>query len=159
MVRTEYGSLYSYITLPPPPPCISYQNKSFILEHFDILFQGTQIKDVKLPDNSPKELLLEKHADFIAAYGKKKDDYVRPKVFYLLQIQNDVRVVAQRCLTACHSLSIVGHLIICMVQCYISVRLNLVQRMTSGKFFIFHFWEKKKNGIFLASYQHQNPFS
>ena len=49
---------------------------------------------------------MEKHADFIAAYGKKKDDYVSAKMSYLLQLQNDVpvRVVAQRCLTACHSL-------------------------------------------------------
>ena len=34
------------------------------------------MKDVKIPPNSPKNLLLGKHADFIAAYGKKKDDYV-----------------------------------------------------------------------------------
>ena len=34
------------------------------------------MKDVKIPPNSPKDLLLGKHADFIAAYGKKKDDYV-----------------------------------------------------------------------------------
>ena len=34
------------------------------------------MKDVKIPPNSPTELLLDKHADFIAAYGKKKDDYV-----------------------------------------------------------------------------------
>lgn len=33
------------------------------------------MKDVKIPPNSPKDLLLSKHADFIAAYGKKKDDY------------------------------------------------------------------------------------
>ena len=97
------------------------------------------MKDVKLPDNSPKELLLEKHADFIAAYGKKKDDYVSAQMSYLLRLQNGVHVVAQRCLTACHSLSIVRHLIICMEQCYISMRLNLVQRMTSGKFFYISF--------------------
>lgn len=34
------------------------------------------MKDVKLPPNSPTQLVLNKHADFIAAYGKKKDDYV-----------------------------------------------------------------------------------
>ena len=34
------------------------------------------MKDVKLPVNSPTQLFLDKHADFIAAYGKKKDDYV-----------------------------------------------------------------------------------
>lgn len=37
---------------------------------------GSQVKDVKLPPDSPTQLLLNKHADFIAAYGKKKDDYV-----------------------------------------------------------------------------------
>lgn len=36
---------------------------------------GSQVKDVKLPPDSPTQLLLNKHADFIAAYGKKKDDY------------------------------------------------------------------------------------
>ncbi|KAL8559771.1 hypothetical protein ACOMHN_030107 [Nucella lapillus] len=36
---------------------------------------GTPVKDVTLPDNAPKTLLLQKHADYIAAYGNKKDDY------------------------------------------------------------------------------------
>ena len=36
------------------------------------------MKDVKLPDNpSKKTLLLEKHADYIEAFEKDKDDYVR----------------------------------------------------------------------------------
>lgn len=40
--------------------------------------QGTQIKDVKIAEDAPKKLLLEKHSQFIATYGKKKDtDYVR----------------------------------------------------------------------------------
>ena len=34
------------------------------------------MKDVTLPENAPKSLLLQKHADYIAAYGNKKDDYV-----------------------------------------------------------------------------------
>ena len=38
--------------------------------------QGTQVKDVKIPDDAVKSLLLEKHAEYIAAYGNKKDDYV-----------------------------------------------------------------------------------
>lgn len=42
------------------------------------------MKDVKLPLNSPTQLLLEKHADFIAAYGKKKDDYVSNIIFYVM---------------------------------------------------------------------------
>nr|KAG5689021.1 hypothetical protein BaRGS_030672 [Batillaria attramentaria] len=37
--------------------------------------RGTPIKDVTLPDNAPKTLLLQKHTDYIAAYGEKKDDY------------------------------------------------------------------------------------
>ncbi|WAR31021.1 PGTB2-like protein, partial [Mya arenaria] len=36
---------------------------------------GTQVKDATIPDNAPKTLLLQKHADYIAAYGAKKDDY------------------------------------------------------------------------------------
>lgn len=43
---------------------------------FLIVFQGTPVKDVSLPENASKELLLQKHADYIAAYGNKKDDYV-----------------------------------------------------------------------------------
>ena len=41
------------------------------------------MKDVRLPLNSPMQLFLDKHADFIAAYGKKKDDYVS-KIFYVM---------------------------------------------------------------------------
>ena len=38
---------------------------------------GTPIKDVILPDDSSKKsLLLSKHADYIAAFDKDKDDYV-----------------------------------------------------------------------------------
>lgn len=38
---------------------------------------GTPIKDASIPDSAPTTLLLDKHRDFIAAYGTKKDDYVR----------------------------------------------------------------------------------
>lgn len=34
------------------------------------------LKDITLSDNAPKQLLLDKHAAFIEAYGRKKDDYV-----------------------------------------------------------------------------------
>ncbi|KPP59805.1 geranylgeranyl transferase type-2 subunit beta-like [Scleropages formosus] len=37
--------------------------------------RGTQVKDVVIKPDSPNTLLLEKHADYIAAYGSKKDDY------------------------------------------------------------------------------------
>uniref|UniRef100_A0A8C5C0T4 Geranylgeranyl transferase type II subunit beta n=1 Tax=Gadus morhua TaxID=8049 RepID=A0A8C5C0T4_GADMO len=37
--------------------------------------QGTQIKDVVIKDDAPNALILDKHADYIAAYGSKKDDY------------------------------------------------------------------------------------
>ena len=38
---------------------------------------GAPVKDVKLPDNPAKKtLLLEKHADYIEAFEKDKDDYV-----------------------------------------------------------------------------------
>uniref|UniRef100_A0A8C5I2V7 Geranylgeranyl transferase type-2 subunit beta n=1 Tax=Gouania willdenowi TaxID=441366 RepID=A0A8C5I2V7_GOUWI len=36
---------------------------------------GTQIKDVVIKADAPSSLLLDKHADYIAAYGSKKDDY------------------------------------------------------------------------------------
>ncbi|ESO88555.1 hypothetical protein LOTGIDRAFT_165337 [Lottia gigantea] len=44
---------------------------------------GTPIKDVSIPDNAPKELLLSKHADYIGAYGSKKDDYEYVMTEYL----------------------------------------------------------------------------
>uniref|UniRef100_A0A673FVA3 Geranylgeranyl transferase type II subunit beta n=1 Tax=Sinocyclocheilus rhinocerous TaxID=307959 RepID=A0A673FVA3_9TELE len=37
--------------------------------------QGTQVKDVIIKPDAPNTLLLDKHADYIAAYGSKKDDY------------------------------------------------------------------------------------
>ena len=46
------------------------------------------MKDVKLPLNPPTQLFLDKHADFIAAYGKKKDDYVST-IFYVMVLFNE----------------------------------------------------------------------
>ncbi|NXC45275.1 PGTB2 transferase, partial [Penelope pileata] len=37
--------------------------------------QGTPQKDVTIKPDAPSTLLLEKHADYIASYGAKKDDY------------------------------------------------------------------------------------
>lgn len=34
------------------------------------------MKDVVIKPDAPDTLLLDKHADYIAAYGSKKDDYV-----------------------------------------------------------------------------------
>ena len=39
--------------------------------------KGTPQKDVTIKSDAPDTLLLEKHADYIASYGSKKDDYVR----------------------------------------------------------------------------------
>ncbi|XP_050389231.2 geranylgeranyl transferase type-2 subunit beta [Patella vulgata] len=36
---------------------------------------ASQMKDVEIPEKALKELLLSKHADYISAYGTKKDDY------------------------------------------------------------------------------------
>lgn len=38
--------------------------------------KGTPQKDVVIKSDAPETLLLEKHADYIASYGSKKDDYV-----------------------------------------------------------------------------------
>jgi hypothetical protein len=38
--------------------------------------QATLLKDVVLSSSHPKELLLQKHADYIASYGVNKDEYV-----------------------------------------------------------------------------------
>nr|AAH57661.1 Rabggtb protein [Mus musculus] len=38
-------------------------------------WKGTQQKDVTIKSDAPDTLLLEKHADYIASYGSKKDDY------------------------------------------------------------------------------------
>ncbi|XP_032814480.1 geranylgeranyl transferase type-2 subunit beta isoform X1 [Petromyzon marinus] len=37
--------------------------------------QGTPVKDVVIGSDAPSSLLLSKHADYIAEYGSKKDDY------------------------------------------------------------------------------------
>ncbi|XP_010168557.1 geranylgeranyl transferase type-2 subunit beta [Antrostomus carolinensis] len=39
------------------------------------LFRGTPQKDVIIKPDAPNTLLSEKHADYIASYGTKKDDY------------------------------------------------------------------------------------
>ena len=36
---------------------------------------GTQLKDVTIKPDAVKDLLLEKHADFIHGYSNRKDDY------------------------------------------------------------------------------------
>lgn len=41
-----------------------------------LLWKGTPQKDVIIKSDAPDTLLLEKHADYIASYGSKKDDYV-----------------------------------------------------------------------------------
>jgi hypothetical protein len=38
--------------------------------------QAMLMKDVVLSPDHPKELLLQKHADYIASYGVNKDEYV-----------------------------------------------------------------------------------
>ncbi|KAH9488414.1 hypothetical protein Btru_067372, partial [Bulinus truncatus] len=44
---------------------------------------GTSIKDIIIPNNAPKCLLLQKHADYIASYGEKKEDYEYVMTEYL----------------------------------------------------------------------------
>ena len=61
-------------------PSNDYHGEVFLLLcHLFTMFllQGTPVKDVKLPDNpATKSLLLAKHADYIEAFEKNKDDYV-----------------------------------------------------------------------------------
>lgn len=55
-----------------------------LLKRFDVplqltcwrFLQGTPQKDVIIKPDAPSTLLSEKHADYIASYGTKKDDYV-----------------------------------------------------------------------------------
>ncbi|CAI9166391.1 unnamed protein product [Rangifer tarandus platyrhynchus] len=42
---------------------------------FSLSVMGTPQKDVIIKSDAPDILLLEKHADYIASYGSKKDDY------------------------------------------------------------------------------------
>ncbi|XP_044094420.1 geranylgeranyl transferase type-2 subunit beta isoform X2 [Neovison vison] len=42
---------------------------------FSVSDMGTPQKDVVIKSDAPDTLLLEKHADYIASYGSKKDDY------------------------------------------------------------------------------------
>ncbi len=40
--------------------------------------QASPVNDIKIPDNpATRTLLLERHADYIEAFEKDKDDYVR----------------------------------------------------------------------------------
>ena len=42
-----------------------------------VINMGTPVKDVKLPDDPAlKSLLLDKHASYIEAFEKNKDDFV-----------------------------------------------------------------------------------
>ena len=41
------------------------------------------MKDVVVKPDAPNALILDKHADYIAAYGSKKDDYVSLDFFLL----------------------------------------------------------------------------
>lgn len=43
--------------------------------------QGTPQKDVVIKADAPSTLLSEKHAEYIASYGTKKDDYVGASSF------------------------------------------------------------------------------
>ena len=62
---------------------VSYGQRGLVFVIYDkrkIFFcklQGTPIKDVVISENAPKTLMLQKHADYIAAYSSKKEDYVR----------------------------------------------------------------------------------
>ena len=42
----------------------------------DLFFQGTPVKDVVITDKMVNTLLLDKHVDYIAAYGDQKDELV-----------------------------------------------------------------------------------
>ncbi len=63
------GKVYSHV--------INIHNyKSFFL-CFSVSKAGVPVKDVVLPDNPAKKMvLLSKHADYIEAFEKDKDDYV-----------------------------------------------------------------------------------
>ncbi|XP_032726021.1 geranylgeranyl transferase type-2 subunit beta isoform X4 [Lontra canadensis] len=54
-------------------PPKSTQERSKVL--FSVSDMGTPQKDVIIKSDAPDTLLLEKHADYIASYGSKKDDY------------------------------------------------------------------------------------
>lgn len=48
-----------------------------INNYFIISFQimAVAVKDVKVPENAPTELLMEKHIDFLVNYGKEDTHY------------------------------------------------------------------------------------
>ncbi|XP_073752597.1 geranylgeranyl transferase type-2 subunit beta isoform X3 [Callorhinus ursinus] len=54
-------------------PSKSTQGRPEVL--FSVSDMGTPQKDVIIKSDAPDTLLLEKHADYIASYGSKKDDY------------------------------------------------------------------------------------
>jgi hypothetical protein len=49
------------------------RNPNDEIKHY---LQATLMKDVVLSPSHPKELLLQKHADYIVSYGVNKDEYV-----------------------------------------------------------------------------------
>lgn len=66
------------------------------------------MKDVIIKPDGPNTLLLDKHADYIASYGSKNDDYVSTKlnlyymhvishIYYLQDIQVQACAWAYAC--------------------------------------------------------------
>ena len=47
-----------------------------LLDSWYFYSQAGPTKDVTISDSAPSKLLLQKHVDYIGAYGTKKDDYV-----------------------------------------------------------------------------------
>ena len=49
------------------------------------------MKDVVLTPDHPKELLLQKHADYIASYGVNKDEYVSSVEWQIYSMEKTVQ--------------------------------------------------------------------
>ncbi|CAF95466.1 unnamed protein product, partial [Tetraodon nigroviridis] len=58
------------------------------------LRQGTQVKDVILKPDCLKTLLLDKHADYIASYGSKNDDYL-PDLCYSWWVLASLKIIGK----------------------------------------------------------------
>lgn len=140
MVRAEYGSLYGYITL----FLLMWKLSKQIIYPWMIHFvSGNSNKRCKNPGQFSQRTAIGKACWFYCCLWEEERWLCKCK--YVLPVKNtkySVSVMAQSCLIACHPLSIVGDLIICMVQCYISVGVKFSEKDDKWNVSSFHFQEK-----------------
>ena len=83
--------------------------------NYTLLQAGTPVKDVSIPDDPSKEcLLLDKHANYIEAFEKDKDDYV---CMYVCMYVWYVYVCMYACMYVCMYVCVYVCMYACMYVC------------------------------------------